>query len=518
MITDLRKPDDVLRTYLVFMVIFMAMAGWVAQVFITYDTEQMPFTVMWYALKASADTPKLWIGASIGTFIGVALAVVIFKYFKTGYNGSYFQTRLKGAYMVSRASLRSKTKKGKNQLVFGSVEVPQAVEGTHFLAVGSTGVGKSVSIGEYIESAINRGDRIICVDPDGGFMKHFFKEGDKILNPFDVRGEGWSIFNEIRSDFDCVQFAISMIPRSPSTEQEAWNSMARTIVSETLHILVKKGNANAETLLYWVTKVSMAELHDLLKDTPAASCFDAEQTMASIRTVLTNYVVPHKFLKEGDFSIRDWLENGTGNLWITWRDDLLQALKPLVSCWVDVICASVLSMEEDRDRRIHLIADELDSLEKLNYMIDAATKGRKKGLRLAPGIQSFAQLNKTYGEQDATTLRGCFRSAFLCGIGDLDNYSAEEASKALGEHTVIRKEVSSTGGTTGAKASLSNRSITERIVSPTEIHLLPNLTGYLKFAGDYPVCKIKMTYKKRPIVTEPMIMNEALHEIVRTKE
>lgn len=519
MVTSFRKPDDVLRTYLLLMVVVFIIAGWVIQVFMMYDIKQIPFTGMWYALKSMESTPILFVGPMVGLFVGIFVFAWAFNRFKTNFGGADFIRRLRGARMVSKASLVSMTKESGEQLLFGGVQVPNVVESTQFFVGGSTGTGKSVCISEYIESAIARRDRIICVDPDGGFMRYFYKEGDKILNPFDIRGEGWSIFNEIRSDFDCEQYAISMIPRSPSTEQESWNSMARTIVSATLSVLVKDGKANADNLLYWVTKATNEQLHELLKDTPAAGCFHgAEQTMASIRVVLTNYVAPHKFLSAGEFSFRDWLESGTGNLWITWRDDMLQALKPLISCWVDVICASILSMEEDKDRRVHLVVDELDSLEKLNYMIDAATKGRKKGLRLMPGIQSLAQLNQTYGQNDALTLRNSFRSVYLCGIGDLDTYTAEEFSKSLGEHTVIRREVSSSGGTGGAKANVSNRQITERIITPTEIHLLPNLTGYVKFAGDYPVCKVKMTYKKRPIVVEPIKVNDKLHEIDKSSE
>lgn len=506
-----RRPDDVLRSYLVLMTFALTISGWIAEVFYLYDIKSMPFSGMWFALKSTAETPILWVGPIIGLLVGIFLYVKLFHYFKTEFGGADFITKLRGPKMVSQKSLTSSTKRSGKQLMFGGVPVPHEVESTQFFVGGSTGTGKSVCIGEYIESALARSDRIICVDPDGGYMRHFYKDGDKILNPFDMRGEGWSVFNEIRSSFDCEQYAISMIPRSPSTEQESWNSMARTIVSAVLFVLVNKGEANAGKLLYWITEASNEELHDLLKNTPAAGCFHgAEQTMASIRVVLTNYVSPHKFLSEGDFSFRTWLESGTGNLWITWREDMLQALKPLISCWVDVICASVLSLAEDRDRRLHLIVDEMDSLEKLNYMVDAATKGRKKGLRIMPGIQSLAQLNNTYGQNDALTLRNSFRTAYLCGVGELDTYTAGEFSKALGEHTVVRKEVSSSGGSTGAKMNLSNRTVSEFLVTPAEFHLLPNLTGYLKFAGEYPVSKVRLKYKRRPVVISHMEINDKL--------
>lgn len=514
MITDLRKPDDVLRSYLLLLVVLMIIGFWVGQVFYMYDIKNIPLKGLWFALKATPETPLLWIGPSVGMIFGIVLYAILYNKLKTNFGGSRFESRLRGNKMISQSALISMTKKGNDQLLFGGIPVPKEVESTQFFCGGSTGTGKSVCIGLYIDSLLARKDRMVCVDPDGGFMRYFYKEGDIILNPFDVRSEGWSIFNEIRSDYDCEQYAISMIPKSPSTEQESWNSMARTIVSETLSVLVRNGEARTERLLYWITEASNEELHELLKGTTAAGCFHgAEQTMASIRVVLTNYLSPHKFLKEGEFSFRDWLDNGTGNLYITWREDMLQALKPLISCWTDVVCASVLSLAEDRDRRLHLIVDELDSLEKLNFMVDAATKGRKKGLRIMPGVQSLAQLNNTYGNNDALTLRNSFRSFISFGIGDLDTYTAEEFSKAFGKHTVIRKEASNTGGLATARVNTNKRSFEESLVTPAEIHLLPNLNAYIKFAGDYPISKIKLNFTPRPVVISPMEINDKLHAV-----
>lgn len=510
----LKRPDDVLRSQLALVVFALILLGWVAGVALVYNLPMSMFVAgLWAAAKVTLQTPLLWIGPVVGLVLGILIFAVCANRYVNNFGGSQFVKRLRGPKMVSPKMLAAQTKAGKEQLRFAGIPVPKDVESTQFFVGGSTGTGKSVCIGDYIDSALTRGDRIICVDPDGGFMRHFFQPSDLILNPFDKRGQGWSIFNEIRNSFDCEQYAISMIPKSPALEQEAWNSMARTIVSEMLGVLLAQGAATTERLVYWLTTAPNDELKAVLAGTPAAGCFHgAEDTLASIRTVLTQYITPHKYLTPGDFSFRDWLDKGRGNLWITWREDMLQALKPLISCWVDVTCASVLSMPEDRDRRMHLICDELDSLEKLNFIIDAATKGRKKGLRIMPGVQSLAQLNDTYGQQDALTLRNCFRSTALFGIGELDTYTAEEFSRGLGEHTVVRKAPSTTGGTAGGKITMSYRQDTERIVSPAEIHLLPNLSGYVKLAGNYPIARIRMAYKKRKVVVQPMVMADKFND------
>jgi hypothetical protein len=506
-----RTPDDAMRAWLFGGLFLLVLGGWIAGFFLYYQMpKSMVIKGLWYGILQTPHVPLLWIGPAVGLLLGVFVFIYGVVRWTTKFGGAEFLRHLRGPRMINQYGLTSKTKSVGRQLRFMYTPVPKEVESTHFLVGGSTGTGKSQCIAEFAESAQERGDRLICIDPDGGFMRNFYNPGDKILNPFDARGQGWSIFNEIRSSFDCEQYAISMIPRSPSTEQESWNSMARTIVSETLHVLIKINERSTDRLVYWLTSASNTDLQRILKGTPAEGCFHgADETLASIRVVLTQYVTPHKYLSAGTFSFRDFLENNEGNLWVTWRQDQLQALKPLISCWTDVVCAAVLSMPEDRDRGLHLICDELDSLEKLNYLVDAATKGRKKGFRILAGIQSLAQLRRTYGDDDALTLRNSFRSVALFGVAEMDTYTAEEFSKGLGEHTVIRRNDSvSMGGQGGSRGTSGTRQDTERVVSPAEIHLLPNLTGYLKFAGNYPIAKVRMQYKARNEVIEPMVMAE----------
>lgn len=511
-----RTPDNTLRSWLALGVMAAIVAGWIANVALYYRIPAPLFAKgLWYAAKQTPFLPVLWIGPALGLVLGIAVFIVCIRRYANHFGGSVFVSRLRGPRLVSQILLAASTRKrgGKDQLRFAGIPIPREVENTQFFVGGSTGTGKSVCISDYVDSAAQRHDRIICVDPDGASMRYFFQPGDIVLNPFDRRSQGWSIFNEIRTSFDCEQYAISLIPRSPSTEQETWNSMGRTIVSETLTVLLRQGAGTTERLVYWLTTASNDDLKALLAGTPAAGCFHgAPETLASIRTVLTQYITPHKYLPSGDFSFRDWLDNGCGSLWITWREDMLQALKPLISCWTDVTCASVLSMAEDADRRMHLVCDELDSLEKLNYLIDAATKGRKKGLRIMAGVQSLAQLNHIYGRDDALTLRNCFRSSFLCGIGELDTYTAEEFSRGLGEHTVLRRAPSVSMGMAGGKGTLSHRQDTERLVSPAEFHLLRNLTGYVKLAGRYPIARVSLKYRKRPLVVEPMLMAEGFND------
>lgn len=460
---------------------------------------------LWQAIKSTLDEPKILSAAIVGFLIGFAIFLVLFTLFKTNFHGAFFSSRLRGPRMASQWMLRIMAYEGKKQLHIGTIRVPTDAKFTHFQFTGSTGGGKSQGIGSMMESAQDE-SRMACVDPNGTFMSNFYREGDYVLNPFDLRTQNWTIFNEIRNAADCEHFAVCVIPKSASAEHEQWNRMARVIVSETMLRLKTQGRGTTRWLTHWLTAAPNEELASFLADSPAAGMFHgASETLGSVRTVLTAYVKPHSFMPDAEegvesFSIRKWVEEGKGNLWVPWRQDMLEALRPLISCWTDVIAAATLSVSESSN--MLFVVDELDSLEKLNYFSDLATKGRKHGVTLVAGLQSLAQLDSRYGKTDALTLRNSLRTMVTFGISEGDTYTAEQLSLGFGEHEVVRTVRQMEGGKN------SEGQARERIILPSEIHGLPNLTGYLKYPGDMPTAKFSLKYVKRPEVIESFIQAE----------
>jgi type IV secretory pathway TraG/TraD family ATPase VirD4 len=83
-----------------------------------------------------------------------------------------------------------------------------------------------------------------------------------------------------------------------------------------------------------------------------------------------------------------------------------------------------------------------------------------------------------------------FRSLIVLGGSKTDSDTAEEMSKALGEHEVIRESVTKTSGT--GSSNRSEQTVKERVVMPSEISNLPILTGYVSFAGEYPISYVTL--------------------------
>jgi type IV secretory pathway TraG/TraD family ATPase VirD4 len=89
------------------------------------------------------------------------------------------------------------------------VAVPFEDETKHFKFMGTTGSGKSTVMRELLSGALNRGDRAVIADPDGGFLSRFYNRarGDVILNPFDSRSAKWNLFSELKNPYDIDQMA-----------------------------------------------------------------------------------------------------------------------------------------------------------------------------------------------------------------------------------------------------------------------------------------------------------------------
>lgn len=390
-------------------------------------------------------------------------------------------------------------------MTLGGVAVPTELEPYHFLVTGSTGTGKTTLVDEALSTLIQRGDRCIVCDPDGHHLGCFWSEGDIILNPFDRRSPGWSIFNEVRREFDFDRLAGSVVPDGRG-EDSQWHHYAQLLLANAMRALTLRGEGDTEALMRWSTTVPKSELAVLLQGTAVQGLFDtdAAKALASTRFILTSYLAAHKHMQPGHFSLLTWLESGRGNLYLSWREDMQRTLMPLISCWVDVLANAVLSLTPENGRRIWLILDELGALGRLNSLEAALARGRKHGLCVMAGLQSTAQLDRIYGRESAIALRSCFRNLVVLGIAKSDPDTADALSRALGERDVERaqrnRSVSPQGITRGETLQRAN----ERIATASEIAALPDLTAYVALAGDRPITLVQLVPQARPIVINAM--------------
>lgn len=487
------NPDSQRRINLIILLALPAMF-WLMAVKLseTLPAKKLPF--LWQMVTHTHQKPVLIIALIGGVLVAIFLIRMFNKLTTTEFHGAPFQTFLRGTNIVKAEKLKRLTTAKSKQVTIANIPIPIEIEPLHFLINGATGTGKSVLLREMAYRAILRGDRVITLDPNADMLSKFYRKSDVILNPYDKRTQGWSFYNEIRGDYDFHRYALSLVPRGKTNDAEEWAGYGRLLLREAAKKMHHLGNHSMRDLFKYTSLVPSEDLKNFLSGTLAESLFagssEASKALTSARFVLSDKLTEHVAMPTGDFSIRKWLEReDNSNLFMTWREDMSEAMKPLISAWTDVVCTSMLSLPENPNRRIWLFIDELASLEKLASLEAALTKGRKHGLRIVAGLQSTSQLNDIYGREEAQTIRSCFRSLAVLGGSRTDPKTNEDMSQSLGEHEVERTRYNRSVGTRNTSTSHSTQMARERVVMPAEIAQLPNLMAYLAFAGGYPIVK-----------------------------
>lgn len=465
-------------------------------------TPQTAHDRVFYMVRNTFQLWPLWGALVGGEVIAITGLVIGFKLTKTPFAGASYTRFYRGTTMANPATLArlTKDKEKRPQITIADVPIPIEAETTHFSIGGATGTGKSTIFKEMIVGVRRRGERMVILDPDGDYFKTFGRPGiDKILNPYDARTEGWSFFNEIANHYDFDRMAMSMIQPSKDHQSEEWNDYARKLLVAVAAKL--KQNTEAPTIqdVYHHTNIMpKEELAAYVAGTPAAGIFvdGADKAIGSTRFVLASKMAPHMKMPDGTFSLHKWLSEPDGsNLFITWDDNMKESLRPIISTWADAIFSASLGLPPDRDRRIWVFLDELESLSYLPTLNDALTKGRKKGLCVVTGYQSYSQLIDVYGKDVAETMLSNHRTTVAMAVGRSGTTTAKHMSEAIGQHEIMRHRHSrSIGLSANGNAGEADDIRVENTVLPAEIMALPNLQGYLAFPGDLPVTKFKLRH------------------------
>lgn len=390
----------------------------------------------------------------------------------------------------------------KRVVTIGGVKLSPAQELVHTLVSGSTGVGKTTAIIEMLQVISERGDRMIIADPDGFYASHFATKHDIILNVFDRRSPNWNPFIEIKREYDFDKIARSIVPDGHGADA-AWHFYAQVLIADVMRSLLSNGKGTAAELIHALTVMHAEELRMLVVSRTSVGLFDkdAARALASTRYILASYLKPFAYLKEGVFGLRGFLESKRQRIFLTWREDMTASLAPLIACWIDVLCNAILSMpleSEQSKRRTWLVLDELASLGKISSLESVLTKGRKHNLCCIAGLQSIAQLDRVYGRETSIILRSCFRNLVAFAIAKADPDTSEAISRALGEREIDRAVETSGRSSQGNSSSVSVQRVRERLVLPSELNELPDLTAFLALAGDEPTRKIKLKPQNLP--------------------
>ena len=409
----------------------------------------------------------------------------------------------RGALVVAHGRLRHwmsvlRGQRATRSLQIAGANIRLADETKHFKFVGTTGTGKSTAIAELLQRALQRGDRAIFADPDGAYLRRFRerRRADVILNPFEAGSVKWDPFAEIQTSYDVEQLASGLIPATEDASAREWRGYARTFLSAVARRCHQDGRRDVAELWRLLAIAPARELRKVVAGTPAQPFLDADNArmFCSIRSVAGAAVAALSYLqtqRAPAFSVRDWVRNGSGSLFIPYRANQIAALRSIIATWIRIAIFEAMSGPEE-DRQLWFVIDELDALGTIDGLKDALARLRKFGGRCVLGFQSIAQVSGTYGSADAQTIvENCGNTLILRCSGSESGGTSHFASRLIGEREMVRRQTSRGKDREGAflfkgarrSINVSEQQVTEAAVMPAELEQLPDLVGYLKTAS-----------------------------------
>jgi len=388
-------------------------------------------------------------------------------------------------------------------LTFAGVPVPAGDDTKHFKIIGTTGTGKSTAIAELLKGALARGDRAVLADPDGGYRARFFdaQRGDVILNPFDPRSRSWDLYAELRNPYDYDQMARALVGEDPGPNQ-VWHRYGQTFLAALLRQTHAAGVGDIAELYRLITRAPLEELRLMLDGTAARPFVEAgnEEMFGSIRSITTTQVAALSYLQTPTgtpFSIRRWVEEGSGVLFLPYQADQIAALRGLLSTWLRLAIFQTMSPSTPEadpatitgaraDAKLWFVIDELDALAAIDGLKDALVRLRKFGGRCVLGFQAIAQVSTTYGDGAAQSIvENCGNTLILRCSASEHGGTAQFASRLIGDRELIRVQESRSRRPTEWQDTVSTGAhhVIEAAVLPSEIEQLPDLAGFLKLAS-----------------------------------
>ena len=402
----------------------------------------------------------------------------------------------------------------KGRTVLAGLILMWEAETRHVVALGVTGSGKSTAIRGLMYTAMCRGDRHVVADPDGSAMRLFWRPGDVILNPFDVRSVRWDALAELREETDYRFLGEAVLPPTGGGTQDEWLGYAREIFIASLRSWHRNGLGSAEQFFDTLATAEREKLALLCEGTAAQHYFAAgnERMLGSILgTMAPRVEIMRQAARVGGaaFSVRNWIRaEGRGTLWLPYQAHQIAALRELISCWMGLAITEVLAVPDSATRRIWFHLDEFDALGPLQGLKDAQARLRKKGGCVVIGLQSIDQVRAVYGAAAANTIiENCGNVLILrCGASERGG-TAQFTSELIGEREVEHDETTTSRSKgkehTTSSTSRHVRRRTEKAVLPSQIMQLADRSGYLRLAGEAEWKKVRFDYVPFQAGTEP---------------
>ncbi|TWU62349.1 Coupling protein TraD [Crateriforma conspicua] len=363
---------------------------------------------------------------------------------------------------------RQRVRKTTGGLRWGNNWIDSASANQHFLAVGTTGSGKSLVqrllMKDALQNIKSSGDtRALIFDAKNdivGFLQHCGVDCPVYsLNPFESRDEfpaavRWDIAGDITSPARAMNLAACLIPAENGGSNQYFTDAARQVISGVVESLIRHSPGVWTFSDFVFGSLSMERLRQILDRDAAGrdvleNFFGDERTAYQVFTTVAsrmNYFRPVAALWqrcERAISIRHWLQSDS-ILLLGMNASSQMALNAINETVFRVVVEEIDSQADSRSRRTWIWIDEArlsGPILRGPLLPYLAVKGRSRGACLVLAFQDIEGFREAAGVRIANEIIAqCSHKALLRLESE---ESAAWASRTIGQYEVLDTMISS---------------------------------------------------------------------------
>jgi hypothetical protein len=383
-------------------------------------------------------------------------------------------------------------------LPWGACRLPSAAAVLHWLVVGTTGSGKTLTLRLLMQDAL----RPIAPGSDARALVYDAKRDVlpllagmglscpvKTLNPLDERGVAWAVARDCTAPATAVQLAEVFVPDADEGGNAFFANAVRDLLSGVLialHLAAPRAWTLRDVLLAMSDPARLRELlgrSDATRD--RLGYFADDRTLANILSTVSTKLAPYRAVAAAwdhapnAISLEDWVR-GEFVLVLGCDEAVRAPLDAINRAIVQRATELILALPESPTRRVWLFLDEAREAGRLGGLRRLLNKGRSKGACVVLGFQAIEGMYAEYGKDQANEIVGECNHAALLRVESPD--TARWMADKVGEFE--QREVKPGQNGPAGPVSLSEDTARRAMVLPSEFQDLPptdranGLTGY----------------------------------------
>jgi type IV secretory pathway TraG/TraD family ATPase VirD4 len=393
-------------------------------------------------------------------------------------------------------------------IYFGGLPLPDEAATSHFMIVGTTGSGKTLTLRMMMGSVLPEIARVsdhraVIFDVKQDMVSILYGMGFSyqkvcILNPFDSRCHEWDMAADIPGPDIALQVAAILIPEENS-QNRYFSDAARDLLGGVMNVFIEKAKERQKkdsslkpswrlADLIYATR-SPERLKHVLNQTEEGKDLvvlhlegGSNTTRSIISTVRTRLhpfeVIAAMWSQAGQqgrrVSLKAFLKENKilvlGN-----NQEAITPIQAINRVIFQRLTELSLNQEESSTRRTWFFLDEVRKLGKLEGLGDLMTNGRSKGACVVLGFQDIDGLRDVYGKEVAgelTSMCGSFGVLKVSGAS-----TPQWASEIFGEQEILQTVRNSSSSSNFQGASFSSgetEQIRERkLYLPSQFRMVP---------------------------------------------